>query len=184
MQKTWVQKEIGEAIKQGFQSALRKLWQTMRQFRKEEQLPFHTVYSGDGVRLIWNKDIIWQWKEHSATTVAEVTEVVKKLSDSQVRGVNVIHSEFLIVLENLGLDLLTHGTAWSAQCFPILEGSHSTVCSGRCMPGCWRREFRSSSDFRSMRSNLGFVLTKENWASSLSSRGCVRVYGQHVIWGL
>lgn len=59
------------------------------------------------------------------------------------------------------------------------HGSNLSTLYSLPLPDC--DKFRSSSDFRSMRSNLVFVLTKENWASSLSSRLCESIWSTCVL---
>ena len=61
---TRVWEKFGEAIEEGYQSASRKFWQTIRRLRRGKQSSTNTVYGGGGELLTSTGDIIGRGKEY------------------------------------------------------------------------------------------------------------------------
>ncbi len=130
-------------------------------------------------------DIVKQWKEHfeellnltntfsgeeaefedsgeaSPISLAEVTEVVKKLLSRKVPVVD--------------------------ECAPIIRVLHCSASLGKFIPRCWKGGSDRSSNLRYKRNTANSIQAMEQWASSLPLQGYWREHGSlpiHVFCGL
>uniref|UniRef100_A0A8C6Q6Z6 Reverse transcriptase domain-containing protein n=1 Tax=Nothobranchius furzeri TaxID=105023 RepID=A0A8C6Q6Z6_NOTFU len=132
-------------MEQDFRTASRRFWSTILRLRGRKQCANNTIYSGDGVLLISIQDVEDRWAEYfedllnptdtssseeadsgefglaSQISVAEVTEVVKKLLCGKAPGVDEIRPEFLKALDVVGLCWLTRlcNIAWTSGAVPL-----------------------------------------------------------------
>ena len=139
--KTRVWEEFGEAMEKDFRLASKKFWQTVRQLGKGKQGIAQAVFSIGGELLTLTGDIVGQWKEHfedllnptgmssleeaelhdsgevSPISLAEVSEVVKKLLSGKALGVYENHPEMLKALDIVGLSWLAclFSVAWRSE---------------------------------------------------------------------
>lgn len=143
--KTRAWEEFGEAMEKDYRLASKKFWQTVRRLRKGKQSPTNAVYSRGGRLLTSTGDVVGRWKEYfedllnpavtssieeaeaegsevdSSITLAEVTEVVKKLLGGKAPGVDEIRPEYLKSLDVVGLSWLTRlcSIAWRSGTVPL-----------------------------------------------------------------
>ncbi|KAG1932899.1 hypothetical protein F2P79_020886 [Pimephales promelas] len=143
--KTRAWEEFGEAMEKDYRLASKRFWQTVRHLRRGKQSPINAVYSRSGRLLTSTGDVVGRWKEYfedllnpavtssieeaeaegsgvdSYITLAEVTEVVKKLLGGKAPGVDEIRPEYLKSLDVVGLSWLTRlcNIAWRSGTVPL-----------------------------------------------------------------
>lgn len=134
----WV--EVGEAMVENNQSALKKFWQTIQSLRRGSQCSPNPIYSGDeelstsiGDTVRWGKKYFKDIPNppdmpsieeeepedsegNSSITQAQLTEVVSMIIGGRAPGVDAICPEYLKSMDAVGLSWQTFHCSMNANC--------------------------------------------------------------------